>query len=184
MSVDTDIIEKIAMLTAKGSAPDKIPGSTGTALLTQQDVAWALGGLSDGATAYAYYKYAGDLSSKEKTVSELSLRLLDIADKLSWRAITAPKINSLSTLIVEDDVEREICRACIGRGTYLKDHVWHGCQKCKNTGRLTISDRRKARALGIDHKAYTRHWTERFSAGKGVLSEWTDEIRKRLRNKL
>lgn len=50
------------------------------------------------------------------------------------------------------------CRKCHGRGWTLVQEARRPCKTCNQTGSEVISDVQRAASVGIDRKAFERHW--------------------------
>jgi len=73
-------------------------------------------------------------------------------------------VHAIASLLLEEYVDEPVCRKCKGAGERRIKGVWQACPTCDGSGRTVLSDRERARRIGVDKMAWHRHWVSRYTA--------------------
>jgi len=156
-----------------GGSGMKSPGN-----LLKIEHAGLLSGLNEVETAYAFAKYGLDDHSRRKLVGYVLSKSFALADKEGWKCEVG-FLKLLSDLAVAEAVDSHICMKCHGTGCEgIKP-----CKSCKGTGRKAVSDRQKAKAVGIDVAAWCRTWRRRYNEILSFVNEIDGSMQYHFQNK-
>lgn len=166
--------------------------SGGVPEITAEEIAGCLAGVSLGASYYAHYLYIGcndyQAALEREIVLELAGMLSQRTDKLG-RPIQIKKpgtLRGVARLVVyELDSDFARCRQC--KGTKGKTIVhrtsagyaseWQDCKQCNGSGQRRISQRERAKVVGIDHMTWKTSVSRWYDDALRLLWEWDKEVR-------
>jgi len=60
--------------------------------------------------------------------------------------------------VIREIATRSHCPQCEGRGQRLVGELLTICDHCSGRGTLSMSDRKRAEAIGLDEAGYRRRW--------------------------
>ncbi|MEC4724279.1 zinc finger-like domain-containing protein [Shewanella sp. D64] len=155
----------------RGSAIDVIDWRT---------AAHALSGLSQEASDWAWYRFAGQDDKLPKVVRALTM-YVTLFIKIRHYKIKPDTLTGIINVSILEFTQ-PLCRTCSGEGS--EPITKTVCKPCCGTGRQGISRRQRCSVIGIDHKNYTKNHDEVSKEILRLLSAWEHDIFMNVRKKM
>lgn len=140
--------------------------------LDWQDAAHALVGLSPEASAWAFYRFAGQdaqLCAVKNALMAYAVIFVKIAQ---YRM----KYSTIEGLVNASIVEftQPLCGACKGAG--INEFKSVECPVCQGHGRMLMSLRKRCKIIGIDHRSFSARHDAVCKELLRLIAQWEAEI--------
>jgi len=112
------------------------------------------------------------------------LRSIIVRRLREWSVDTPGLVAPLTNLLMQEHVDEPVCHKCKGAGARRIRKVWQSCPTCDGTGRNQLSERQRAKAIGIARETWRRVWIERYGSLAAQLSDAERECLSGLRKQL
>lgn len=118
--------------------------------------------LIDARTSYgiasACVGWAGSVTAEQLRERDRAAALLEGVSARCWPRGAAESLPTLVQAVIAEIAHRNLCENCRGRGQVQAGELVVTCQDCSGHGVLSVSDRKRAAAIGRDEAAYRRNW--------------------------
>ena len=166
-----DKAELLAMLTANGVDPLKVPG--GKLLITQMDVAGMMARCLPCESALLRAKYCGE--PPHEAWAYWFRHLMD----QGWSEGLG-RVERLAAMTLDEHIGHNRCPACNGTAGRMIGNKYTKCPKCEGSGIIYRTGRQIARSLGFKSALHTV-WLERLTWSRGELSRWESQAISKMR---
>lgn len=129
------------------------------------------------ALAAACVGWSGAVTAEQRQGRDIAEAKLRDANAACWPRDTLMYLPNLSKVIIDEIAHQPVCEACRGLPLVVSGKTAK-CEHCNGMGREPISDRGRAKALGIDHALFRRSWKRvyewllvKFRDAEGVAAQ-------------
>lgn len=109
---------------------------------------------------------------------------LERARGVMWPALGEPTYALIRSAVIEEMRATRTCTACNGRATVRTGELVVACQTCVGSGRLPISDARRAASIQRNEGSYRRTWRDVYEWTLRMVADADREGRDALRERL
>lgn len=150
----------------------------------REEILAAMRGLDPTSTAYVMMHYAQDRSSYPTLLGDLTMKAIDLHHARKWKTRQEDKgkdiIRSMCRLALFElgDPKCVKCRGakCGRNGGY--------CRRCKGSGKMQISDKDRATALGVKYHTYRDTHGRRYGAVLRMIKAMGKDAIEKIRENL
>lgn len=144
-------------------------GFGGFQKLTMMDIAGALGmgNLDHSAYLFGILKYCGDHQVMGRLDRIIRGHVYQIGKFEGWN-LTDAEVRGLAALSLFENLHSPVCDRCNGSCQVAAKP----CDKCSGSGRLPLSNRRRAIIAGIPEATWRRDWKVRAARCYQIVSPW------------
>lgn len=155
-------------------------GGSSLDIIDWRDAAHALTGMNNpDAVNWALYRFAGQEEKRSRVIRSLSMTIAMFV-KIRRFKIKPETLNGIIEAAVFE-FELPICGVCDGSGFMSNSNV---CKPCGGKGRDSISKRKRAQIIGIDHKSYSQNHDEVTKELMRMIATWEQQIIKNVNQKM
>lgn len=167
--------ELLARITAKAAPLSRIPGAHGR--ITQQDILCALGCIEHaGEGLLMRVKYAGQAEFVADLDRRYWMAVVDLALEQRWpyprQLVGQEFFRNLGRMALSEHIRPDACHACGGCGKALLGGKVLACSECRGSGRRRVSDRVRARTIGMPWETFRVPWVQRYRQIQGIAHGW------------
>lgn len=166
----------LELLSLLSTRTQKYIVTSGRGEISAEDMAMALSRVSIEASQYCRYKYLGE----GKWADNLTLAMRRVAlgwdDVGKWRVPRKGFVLDLCRLALLEDTDAHICLTCLGTGGKKIEGKHYECIPCHGTGKDTMRDADRARAVGVLRESWRATWRVRYVRIQAIVDGWNDEI--------
>lgn len=117
--------------------------------------------------------WGGAATAEQRANRDAAQQRLGRVKAQCWPISTLESLPTLAAAVIGEIAKRPHCAACEGRGQAMVGELLMPCKVCGGSGLGSVSDRRRAAAIGRDEAAYRRTWKPVYEwlLGKMVEAE-------------
>lgn len=102
--------------------------------------------------------WAGAVTAEQRAERDRAAHRLGQIKAQCWPISTLESLPSLAGAVINEIATRPHCHSCEGRGETMAGDLRVVCKVCSGSGLGTVSDRRRAAAIGRDESTYRSKW--------------------------
>ncbi len=106
--------------------------------------------------------WGGAATAEQRANRDAAQQRLGRVKAQCWPISTLESLPTLAMAVISEIAHRPHCASCEGRGQTVSGELLMTCKACGGSGLGTVSDRRRASAIGRDEAAYRRTWKPVF----------------------
>jgi len=175
-------ITLISKMAPKAINYDAVGGGSSLDVIDWRDAAHSLVGLSTDAGNWALYRFAGQEEKRHRIVRSLAMNIT-LFIKLRRYKIKQETLDGIINAAIFE-FELPLCGVCDGSGIKINaEREFRDCSPCRGRGRKSLSMRKRATIIGIDHTSYTNNHDEVAKALMSIIATWEQQIIKNVNKK-
>ena len=163
-----------------------------------EDICYALGGLEPIISKFARLKYAGEQRHYNDVLQHVYYEIMKMGKVQGWKhrprfMTSTDKFMDvrgffalrLAELALQEAAGEHRCKRCHGRGIIHTGYKNIDCWNCEGTGEQKMSDKYRAKFMGISGRSWRALWRYRFRQHiLGIFDVFEFEINKELARRL
>ena len=161
-----------------------------------EDVCYALGGLEPIVSKFARFKYAGEERHHSDVLQHIYHEIMKMGKVQGWKhrppCYRGANLDvrgwfalRLAELALQEAAGEHRCKRCHGRGIIHTGYKNIDCWNCEGSGEQKMSDKYRAKFMGMSGQAWRMAWRYRFRQHiLGIFDVFEFEIAKALHNRL
>lgn len=102
--------------------------------------------------------WAGAVTAEQRAERDRAAHRLGQVKAQCWPISTLESLPSLAGAVITEMATRPHCPCCEGRGETMSGDLRVVCKACSGSGLGSVSDRRRAAAIGRDESTYRSKW--------------------------